>query len=88
LYLQLEPVSWRQEIRDYPSINVEGRYLVASCKAAADADLRLSNDAKLTDLTVELSILIGEPVDAKGQTSRTRDNRSVAAATLESARLA
>jgi len=65
LYLRLEPISWRQEIRDYPTINVEGRYLVASCKAAADADLRLSNNAKLTDLTVELSILVGEqPLDA------------------------
>jgi hypothetical protein len=64
LYLRLEPVSWRQEIRDYPSISVEGRYLEASCKAAADSDLRLSNNAKLTDLTVAFSILVGEPVDA------------------------
>ena len=67
MYLRLEPISWRQEIRDYPTINVEGRYLVASCKAAADADLRLSNNAKLTALGIELSILIGEPVDAKGK---------------------
>jgi hypothetical protein len=34
LYLRLELLSWRQEIRDYPSINVEGRYLVANCKPA------------------------------------------------------
>jgi hypothetical protein len=67
LYLRLEPVSWRQEIRDYPSINVEGRYLVANCKPAADNDLRLSNNVKLTDLSVEFSILIGKPEDARGE---------------------
>ena len=67
LYLRLEPLSWGQEIRNYPTINVVGRYLVATCKAAADSDLRLSNDIKLADLTVELSILEGEPVDARGK---------------------
>jgi hypothetical protein len=68
LYLRLEPISWRQEIRDYPTINVEGRYLVASCKAAADADLRLSNNAKLTDLTVDLAVLMGEqPMNEDGR---------------------
>ena len=67
MYLQLEPVSWRQEIRDYPSINVEGRYLVARCKAAAHSDLRLSDDTKLNDLSIELGILAGKPVDARGE---------------------
>jgi hypothetical protein len=67
LYLRLEPLSWRQEIRYYPTITVEGRYLVASCKTIADSHLRLSNNAKLTDLSVELSILVGQPVDARGE---------------------
>jgi hypothetical protein len=64
--LLLKPISWRQAIRDYPSIKVEGRYLVASCKpeSGARSELRLSNNEKLTDLKVELSILAGEPVDA------------------------
>jgi SOS response associated peptidase (SRAP) len=42
-------------------------YLAFVQKAAADSDLRLSNDIKLADLTVELSILEGEPVDARGK---------------------
>jgi hypothetical protein len=68
--LRLEPVSWRQEIRDYPSIKVEGRYLVASCKPKSEdaSDLHLSNNTKLTDLNVELSILAGEqPLDGRGK---------------------
>ena len=67
MYLLLEPVSWRQEIRDHPSINVEGRYLVARCKPAANSDLRLSDDTKLNDLSIELSILAGKPEDARGE---------------------
>jgi hypothetical protein len=67
LYLRLEPLSWCQEIRNYPTINVVGRYLAAKCKAAADSDLRLSNNIKLADVTVELSILEGEPGDAGGK---------------------
>jgi hypothetical protein len=67
LYLRLEPLSWRQEIRNYPTINVVGRYLAAKCKAAADSNLRLSKDINLADLTVELSILEGEPEDARSK---------------------
>jgi len=65
LYLRLEPVSWRQEVRDYPTINVEGRYLAANCKP--DDNLRLSNNVKLTDLTVDFCILSGDPEDARGR---------------------
>jgi hypothetical protein len=35
--------------------------------SAADCNLRLSNNAKLTDLTVDLGILVGQPVDARGE---------------------
>jgi hypothetical protein len=68
--LRLEPVSWVQEIRDYPSIKVEGQYLRVSCKPepGTRSDLRLSNNAKLTDLTAELGIVAGEqPLDAHGK---------------------
>ena len=65
-HILLTPLKWFQEIRHYPAINVEGRNLKVSCTAAAP-DVLLSNDAKWTDLPVELGILIGEqPLDGDG----------------------
>ena len=65
-HILLTPLKWFQEISHYPAINVEGRNLKVSCTAAAP-DVLLSNDAKWTDLPVELGILIGEqPLDGDG----------------------
>src|SRR6516164_8847440 len=65
-HILLTPLKWFQEISHYPAINVEGRNLKVSCTAAAP-DVLLSNNAKWTDLPVELGILIGEqPLDGDG----------------------
>jgi len=65
-HILLTPLKWFQEISHYPAINVEGRNLKVSCTAAAP-DVLLSNNAKWTDLAVELGILIGEqPLDGDG----------------------
>jgi hypothetical protein len=66
-HILLTPLKWFQEITHNPAINVEGRNLKLSCTPTAAPDVLLSNNAKLTDLPVELVILIGEqPIDEHG----------------------
>jgi hypothetical protein len=57
-YISLRPIRWSQEIRWYPSINVEGRHLRATCTTTDD--LLLSDGQKLRDFEIELSIMDGE----------------------------
>jgi hypothetical protein len=61
-YVYLTPISWSQQIRRYPTINVEGPYLQATCRT--DSDLRLSDGSKLRDFKIPLAIFQGE-MDAK-----------------------
>jgi hypothetical protein len=69
--LRLTPQKWLQEIRDYPTTASEGCYLTASCKAADDTDLELSNKAELAVFTVELLIMAGDrPLDADAHDKR------------------
>jgi hypothetical protein len=56
--LYLKPVSWRQSIRRYPSIDANGRYLTAQC--TTDSDFILSDKLKLRDVKLEISIMQGE----------------------------
>jgi hypothetical protein len=59
LYLRLEPLSWGQEIRNYPTINVVGRYLVATCKAAADSRVRHTSIAMNIVIYLIVGLLAG-----------------------------
>jgi hypothetical protein len=52
------PIEWRQQVRRYPNINVEGLYLSVTC--TTQSDLLLSDGYKLSDLTIELSIFQGD----------------------------
>jgi hypothetical protein len=56
-FLYLKPVSWRQSIRRYPSIDVNGLYLTAQCTTTSD--LLLGDKLKLSDLEISLSFLRG-----------------------------
>jgi hypothetical protein len=59
--ISFEPIEWTQEIRDYSSINVVGRYLKATCRAAHPRHVLLDNKIDLHDRVIELSILDGRP---------------------------
>ena len=56
-YIYLKPVSWRQSIRRYPSIDANGLYLSAEC--TTDSDFILSDKLKLRDRKISLSFLRG-----------------------------
>jgi hypothetical protein len=57
-YISLEPIEWTQEIRDYPSINVTGRYLNVICRATANCDVLLNDKIDLRDFqSIPLGIL-------------------------------
>jgi hypothetical protein len=56
-YIYLKPVSWRQSIRRYPSIDANGLYLSAEC--TTDSDFILSDRLKLRDRKISLSFLRG-----------------------------
>src|SRR5262249_42259995 len=58
--------SWSQEIRRYPTINVEGSCLKLTCRTSGNADLILKDGRKLSDFEIHLHIFGGE-VDAKEQ---------------------
>jgi hypothetical protein len=62
--IYLKPISWSHEIRRYPTINVVGLQLRATCRTLLDSDLLLSEGHRLRDLEIELSIFQGDP-DAK-----------------------
>ena len=56
-FLYLKPISWRQSIRRYPSIEANGLYLSAEC--TTNSDFILSDKLKLRDLKFNLSFLRG-----------------------------
>jgi hypothetical protein len=66
-HLLLTPVDWFQEISHYPALDGDARNLRVNCMLTAAPDLLFSNNAKLTDLTVDLTILMGEqPINEGG----------------------
>jgi hypothetical protein len=60
-YLNLKPLTWRQEVRQHPSIDVEGRYLNVFCRTTADCQLATAEGQLLRDHPIELNVLNGEP---------------------------
>jgi hypothetical protein len=67
-HILLTPVDWFQEISHYRALDGDGRNLKVNCTLAAAPDLLFSNNAKLTDLTVDLAILMGEqPINEEGR---------------------
>jgi hypothetical protein len=55
-FISFEPIEWTQEIMDYPSINVAGRYLRVICRATANCHVRLNDAIDLRDFTIPLGI--------------------------------
>jgi hypothetical protein len=68
-YVHLEPISWSQEIRRYPSINVEGTCLRLTCKTSGDSDLIMKDGRKLSDFELALHIFAGELDRSRDQLS-------------------
>jgi hypothetical protein len=57
----LKPTEWCQQIRHFPTINIEDRYL--RCVTEPDCDLRLSDGPMLRDRfpSIDFSIIEGVP---------------------------
>jgi hypothetical protein len=66
-HILLMPVEWFQEISYYPALDGDARNLRANCMLTAAPDLLFSNKAKLTDLTVDLTILMGDQPICEGR---------------------
>ena len=65
-YVRLKPLSWTQAIRSDPDLRYgPGRNLSAVCKPDA---LVLSDGTNLTDYSIHLAFLKGEPTAADGTT--------------------
>lgn len=62
--IRIRPVEWFQTISDYSS-QVEGRRLTVNAKSEHDREFMLSNNRKLHELNINLSILVDAPTDAK-----------------------
>jgi hypothetical protein len=70
-HILLTPADWFQEISHYPALDGDFQNLRVNCMLTAAPDLLFSNNAKLTDLTVDLTILMGEqPIDEDGRLPR------------------
>ena len=59
-YLYLKSVSWRQEVRHYPGIKVEGAYLSTTCVPSSDCEILLSNKGEVRNYQIDLGVLPGE----------------------------
>jgi hypothetical protein len=67
-HILLAPVDWFQEISHCPALGGDARNLRVNCLLTAAPDLLFSNNPKLTDLTVDLTILVEEqPINEDGQ---------------------
>ena len=65
-YIYFEPIEWTQEIRDYPNINVRGRYLRVNCRVAANCHVLIDGKIDLRDFTsISIGILDGTPPEGK-----------------------
>ena len=61
MLVALRPTEWCQQIRHFPTINIEDRYL--RCVTEPDCDLRLSDGSTLRDhfSSIDFSIIEGVP---------------------------
>jgi hypothetical protein len=67
-HILLAPVDWFQEISHCPALGGDARNLRVNCLLTAAPDLLFSNNPKLTDLTVDLTILVEEqPINEDGR---------------------
>jgi len=64
-FISFEPIEWTQEIRDYPSINVTGRYLNVICRATANCHIRLNDAIYLRDFKIPFGILDHSKADER-----------------------
>jgi hypothetical protein len=65
----LNAIAWTQEIRRYPTINVEGLYLHVTCTVLRPSSLLLNDRRSISDLEFHLSIFPGDTPDNHSQLS-------------------
>jgi hypothetical protein len=67
VYIYLTATEWSQEIRSFPSIDVQGRILRATCTVQGKSDVLLYDGLELSAFGIQLSLMEGE-LDAEHRT--------------------